>query len=148
MSNNNNHLMSQLAIGAPRRKPVNNINPAGRPQMKATITNKSGADIIQYSEDTRVMPEGQNLGFAGAPDMSIGPDIAGLNNHDYNTAKDGHLTPSKDEDGFVTKMGNRASDLTRDDNLYRVDGIEVDMQTAAKLGLVVKTAIGWVEVDR
>ena len=38
-------------------------------------------------------------------------------------------------------------DLARDDNRYRFDGMVVDSPTAYKPGLVVKTAVGWIEKE-
>jgi hypothetical protein len=139
--------IDNLKIGATRN--VINTNRSavpGAPQTKITITNKSGADIIQYSQEG-AGSEHINLGFAGAPDMHIGPKLFTEFPEDhYNTAKDPNMSLHAGEDGFITKTGTRAGDTSRDDILYKCDGIEMTVEAAAKMGLVRKVAGSWVEV--
>lgn len=60
---------------------------------------------------------------------------------EYNAAKDPDTSPAE---GFVTKQGTVQGDLTDDGNtLLRINGMEVDIPTAMKHGLVTKSGSGY-----
>lgn len=63
----------------------------------------------------------------------------------YDPRKDPDVNPAE---GIVTRNGNTQGDLTDEKSLLRINGMEMDMPTAMKHGLIQKTAVGYILSDK
>lgn len=137
------NMFKEMQIGH-HEKANKTINPAGKPQTKVTYTNKGGADVIQYSEDSGPA-EGQVLGFKGAGRIVVGEGYGLFGVHQTDTeCKSSVDTP------FSTPTGSNPSDMHNDKLLYTdpSTGVQMTVQSAVSLGLVKKGAEGYEEVKR
>ncbi|WP_319526024.1 hypothetical protein [uncultured Desulfosarcina sp.] len=118
-----------------------------------SIAQNSGVTIVTNNVDAEDMngprPETRFHEVDGSQTLTVGPS------HPlYDTPTTMAYNPSMDEDtspaeGFVTKQGTVQGDRTDERNtLLRVNGMEVDLPTAMKHGLVEKSATGYLLTDK
>ncbi|WP_319526521.1 hypothetical protein [uncultured Desulfosarcina sp.] len=125
------NLMSELQIG--NRDGVTEVT---RIPVNAEDVSTSRPNMTRYSE------------VDGSHTLTVGPDHPLYGNTtpmSYNAAQDPDANPAE---GLVTKHGNVQGDLTNDKSLLRINGMELDMPTAMKHGLIQKTSVGYILTDK
>lgn len=117
-----------------------------------SISNNGGTTIVTRNvqgEDANSAPVRTRFHeVPGHQTLTVGSDHPIYNTPttmQYDASQDSDANP---EEGLVTRHGNVQGDLTDDSSLLRIKGMEIDMPTAMKHGLVVKNANGYSLTDK